>query len=94
VTAPGTGTADVAADEARLRDESAEVGASLHARGCTTGMAGNISARLADGWFVTPTDACLGRLDPARLWLMSTPRPAPLTATQVGELEAAFGVRW
>ena len=27
--------------------------------------AGNISARLDDGWLITPTDACLGRLDPA-----------------------------
>ena len=31
------------------------------------GTAGNISARLDDGYLITPTDACLGRLDPARL---------------------------
>jgi len=55
------------ADEARLREEIVEAGASLHARGYTTGTAGNISARLSDGWLITPTDACLGRLDPARL---------------------------
>lgn len=54
-------------DETRLREEIAEVGASLHARGYTSGTAGNISARLPDGWLITPTDACLGRLDPARL---------------------------
>lgn len=54
-------------DEARLREEICEVGASLHARGYTAGTAGNISARLADGWLITPTDACLGRLEPARL---------------------------
>jgi ribulose-5-phosphate 4-epimerase/fuculose-1-phosphate aldolase len=60
------------ADENRLREEIAEVGASLHARGYTTGTAGNISARLADGWLITPTDACLGRLDPARLSKVST----------------------
>ena len=53
--------------EARLREEICEVGASLHARGYTTGTAGNISARLADGWLITPTDACLGKLAPARL---------------------------
>jgi len=53
-------------DEAHLRGEVCEVGASLHARGYTTGTAGNISARLEDGWLITPTDACLGRLDPAR----------------------------
>ena len=29
--------------------------------------AGNISVRLADGFLITPTDACLGQLDPARL---------------------------
>ena len=29
--------------------------------------AGNISARLPNGWLITPTDACLGQLDPARL---------------------------
>lgn len=55
------------ASEARLRDEMAELGLSLHARGYVAGSAGNISARLDDGWLITPTDACLGRLDPARL---------------------------
>ncbi len=33
--------------------------------GYTVGSAGNISARLDDGWLITPTDASLGRLDPA-----------------------------
>ena len=28
---------------------------------------GNISVRLADGFLITPTDACLGSLDPDRL---------------------------
>lgn len=27
----------------------------------------HISAKLEDGWLITPTDACLGRLDPARI---------------------------
>lgn len=53
--------------EARLRDEICTVGASLYARGYTVGSAGNISARLEDGWLITPTDACLGRLDPAAI---------------------------
>ncbi len=56
-----------AVSEARLRDEIAEIGLGLHARGYVVGSAGNISARLDDGWLITPTDACLGRLDPARL---------------------------
>ena len=54
-------------DEARLRDEICRVGASLFARGYAHSTAGNISARLADGFLITPTDACLGFLDPARL---------------------------
>src|SRR5579863_2541933 len=51
--------------EAKLREEICTVGASLYARGHALGSAGNISARLADSWLITPTDACLGRLDPA-----------------------------
>lgn len=53
--------------ETALRDEICRVGESLFNRGYTVGSAGNISARLPDGWLITPTDACLGRLDPARL---------------------------
>ena len=53
--------------EARLREEICTVGASLYARGYTVGSAGNISARLEDGWLITPTDACLGRLDPSAI---------------------------
>ncbi len=53
--------------EARLREEICTVGASLYTRGYTVGSAGNISARLEDGWLITPTDACLGRLDPAAI---------------------------
>ena len=54
-------------NESALREEICEVGASLYARGYTVGSAGNISARLEDGWLSTPTDACLGRLDPAAI---------------------------
>ena len=51
-----------------LREEICRVGASLYARGYVHASAGNISVRLPDGGFlITPTDACLGRLDPARL---------------------------
>src|ERR1700722_18474927 len=52
-------------EEARIREEICTTGASLYQRGYTVGSAGNISARLEDGWLITPTDACLGRLDPA-----------------------------
>ncbi|MEX3962278.1 aldolase [Paraburkholderia sp. EG286B] len=53
--------------EAKVREEICVTGASLYARGYTVGSAGNISARLDDGWLITPTDACLGRLDPAEI---------------------------
>jgi ribulose-5-phosphate 4-epimerase/fuculose-1-phosphate aldolase len=51
-----------------LREEICRVGASLHQRGYVHACAGNISALLPDGGFlITPTDACLGVLDPERL---------------------------
>jgi 3-dehydro-4-phosphotetronate decarboxylase len=51
-----------------LREEICRVGASLYARGYVHASAGNISVRLPGGGFlITPTDACLGALDPARL---------------------------
>ena len=54
-------------DERSLREEICRVGKSLFDRGYAHGTAGNISARLEDGYLITPTDACLGFLDPARL---------------------------
>jgi len=30
----------------------------------------------------------------ARLWLMTSPRPTPLGATQIDELRSAFGASW
>ncbi len=53
--------------ENALREEICDVGRSLYQRGYTVGSAGNISARLDDGWLITPTDICLGRLDPAAI---------------------------
>jgi ribulose-5-phosphate 4-epimerase/fuculose-1-phosphate aldolase len=54
-------------EESRIREEICVTGASLYERRYTVGSAGNISARLEDGWLITPTDACLGRLDPAEI---------------------------
>jgi ribulose-5-phosphate 4-epimerase/fuculose-1-phosphate aldolase len=54
-------------NENALREEICTVGRSLFGRGYTVGSAGNISARLDDGWLITPTDACLGHLDPAQI---------------------------
>jgi 3-dehydro-4-phosphotetronate decarboxylase len=49
------------------RDLMAEHGRSLHRRGLAHGSSGNISVRVADGILVTPTNSCLGRLDPAKI---------------------------
>ncbi len=54
--------------ENQAREEICRVGRSLFERGYVHATAGNISVRLNDGGFlITPTDACLGFLDPARL---------------------------
>jgi ribulose-5-phosphate 4-epimerase/fuculose-1-phosphate aldolase len=53
--------------ESALRERICECGKSLYERGLATGSSGNISVRLDDGWLLTPTNACLGKLDPARL---------------------------
>lgn len=54
--------------ETRLREEICRFGRSLFERGLTPGSSGNISLRLDDGgWLVTPTNASLGFLDPARI---------------------------
>ncbi len=53
--------------EASSRDWIARHGESLHARGLAPGSSGNVSARLEDGILISPTNSCLGRLDPARI---------------------------
>jgi 3-dehydro-4-phosphotetronate decarboxylase len=52
---------------AAAREAMCRVGASLYARGYVHATAGNISVRTETGFLITPTDACLGRLDPAQL---------------------------
>ncbi len=54
-------------NENQLREEIALIGHSIYERGLTHGSTGNISARCADGWLLTPTGSNLGRLDPARI---------------------------
>jgi 3-dehydro-4-phosphotetronate decarboxylase len=54
----------ITSSESRIREEICIVAQSLYTRRYTVGSAGNISTRLEDGWLITPTDACLGRLDP------------------------------
>ena len=55
------------AGEAALRDEIARLGRSIFDRGLTHGSTGNISAKVDDGFLVTPTGSNLGNLDPARI---------------------------
>ena len=54
-------------NETRLREDMTRLSRSLFERGYSVGSAGNISARLDDGWLITPTNSCLGTLDPARI---------------------------
>ena len=53
--------------ETRRREEIVELGRLLAHLGLSHGSTGNISVRLDDGWLLTPTNARLGRLDPARI---------------------------
>ena len=57
--------------ENQAREEICRVGRSLFERGYVHATAGNISVRLdaseGGGYLITPTDACMGFLEPARL---------------------------
>jgi ribulose-5-phosphate 4-epimerase/fuculose-1-phosphate aldolase len=57
----------MSARESQLREQICATAKSMFDRGLTHGSTGNISARLEDGWLLTPTGASLGNLDPARL---------------------------
>lgn len=54
-----------------IAQEVCRIGRSLYERGYVHATAGNISVRLPEheggGWLITPTDACLGTLEPQRL---------------------------
>src|SRR5258706_11630236 len=67
------GKRDAAMTETKVREEICRLGRSLFERGLTPGSSGNISVKLDDGgWLVTPTNASLGSLDPARLSRVDT----------------------
>lgn len=53
--------------EIQLREALVMHGQSLYQRGYAHGSSGNLSVRLPDGLLITPTNSCLGRLDPARI---------------------------
>jgi ribulose-5-phosphate 4-epimerase/fuculose-1-phosphate aldolase len=56
--------------ETQLRDQMVMHGQSLHQRGLVPGSSGNISVRFEGGILLTPTNSCMGRLDPARISLL------------------------
>lgn len=53
--------------ETGIREDICRIARSIFDRGLSHGSTGNISARLDDGWLLTPTGSSLGSLDPARL---------------------------
>jgi ribulose-5-phosphate 4-epimerase/fuculose-1-phosphate aldolase len=53
--------------ETKLREEIARLSKSLFDRGFSVGSAGNISAAVEGGILMTPTNSCLGFLDPAKI---------------------------
>ncbi len=53
--------------ESDLREQFVMHGKSFYDRGLSGGSTGNMSLRTADGFLASPTNSCLGRLDPARL---------------------------
>lgn len=53
--------------ETQIRDDMARLAKSLYDRGFSVGSAGNISAAVEDGLLITPTNSCLGFLDPGRI---------------------------
>ena len=57
----------MSASENRIREEIARLSQSLFERGFAVGSAGNISAVVDDGILVTPTNSCLGFLDPGKI---------------------------
>ena len=59
-------------EEAALRHEICQWGKSMFDRGLTFGSSGNLSARLSDGFLMTPTNSCLGFLEPDRLSKLDT----------------------
>lgn len=54
-------------NEREIREQIVRHGQSLYQRGYGVGSSGNISVRLTNGILITPTNSCLGRLDPDRI---------------------------
>ncbi|MDV3126013.1 aldolase [Mycobacterium sp. 21AC1] len=70
MTFDGTNFNDTNFDDT-VRTQIVQLGAALYDRGLTPGRTGNLSVRTDDEIMITPTAACLGRLDPERLAVTS-----------------------
>jgi len=89
-------------EESRLRESICRFGSLLYLRGYAHGSSGNISVRLGDGILVTPTNSCLGLLDPAQISKVgmdgalvsgaSPSKEAFLHLAMYGERSAARGI--
>lgn len=74
-------------EEARMRERICLTGRSLYARGYAHSTAGNISVRIGDKFLITPTEACLGELEPDELALVES------NGEQVSGLKASKTLR-
>ena len=54
-------------NETQQRDQIVRLAKSMFERGLTFSSSGNISARVDDGWLMTPTGSTMGTLDPAKI---------------------------
>ena len=72
--------------ESQAREEICRVGRSLFERGYVHATAGNISVRLDDGFLITPTDACLGFLEPEALAWQPPDDDSPQYAAALGRV--------
>ena len=54
-------------NENQQRDQIVLLAKSMFERGLTFGSSGNISARVDDGWLMTPTGSTMGTLDPSKI---------------------------
>ncbi|GAA3103325.1 aldolase [Rhizobium viscosum] len=57
----------MSSSENRLREDIVRLSQSLYERGFSVGSAGNISAAVDDVILMTPTNSCLGFLDPVKI---------------------------
>ena len=76
-------------DEGLLREEVAHAARGLRSRGLTAGKSGNVSARLGDGFLVTPSGIAYDALDAmqiVRLDAAGSPAPGSLTPSSEWQL--------